>query len=199
MRLRRCIAINTETHDMRLLSPELSPSAYRLDFAFYSAVVLLLAGLLLSSPQADGPRLAALLMLGLAGLLGWTLIEYIGHRFISHGASTLAHWHGEHHARPTALICLPTLVGAGLFALLIFAPAWLLLSRGAASALCLGVMLGYLVYSITHHATHHWRTRLPWLLERKRWHALHHHSRQLGYFGVTSSFWDHLLGTAPPR
>jgi sterol desaturase/sphingolipid hydroxylase (fatty acid hydroxylase superfamily) len=181
---------------MRLLSPELSLWAYRIDFAFYSAVVLLLALSLLGAPWQDAPALALLVLLGLAG---WTLIEYISHRFISHGSSTLAHWHGQHHTRPMALICLPTLMGAALFALLIFVPAWLLLPHHAAAALCLGVMLGYLLYSITHHATHHWRARSAWLQERKRWHALHHHHGQLAYFGVSCTFWDRLLGTAGPR
>jgi cyclopropane-fatty-acyl-phospholipid synthase len=65
-----------------------------------------------------------------------------------------------------------------------------------ACALTLGVVTGYLAYSVTHHAIHHWRGDNVWLLQRKRWHALHHQDVELaGCFGVTSGIWDHVFGS----
>jgi cyclopropane-fatty-acyl-phospholipid synthase len=64
----------------------------------------------------------------------------------------------------------------------------------------LGVLVGYLGYSLTHHATHHWPARNAWTRRRKRWHAMHHGAlAQPGYYGVTSGFWDALFGTRPAR
>jgi cyclopropane-fatty-acyl-phospholipid synthase len=58
------------------------------------------------------------------------------------------------------------------------------------------VLAGYLAYTVTHHATHHWRGESAWLLRRKQWHAQHHHrSAQPGFFGVTSGFWDGIFGS----
>jgi len=59
-----------------------------------------------------------------------------------------------------------------------------------ACALTLGLLIGYLAYAVTHHAIHHWPAHNNWLKTRKRSHALHHHLRQLGSYGVTSGFWD---------
>jgi len=59
----------------------------------------------------------------------------------------------------------------------------------------LGVVAGYLVYSLTHHATHHWRSRGPLARRRKQWHAQHHHSDAPVCFGVTTRFWDRVFGT----
>src|SRR5665811_1327174 len=56
-------------------------------------------------------------------------------------------------------------------------------------------LTGYLAYTITHHAIHHWHLDNTWLKRRKRWHALHHHRiEQSGCYGVTSTFLDHVFG-----
>ncbi len=99
------------------------------------------------------------------------------------------------HAHPTALICTPTLVSGALIALLIFLPALLLSNLWRASALTLGMLTGYLAYSCIHHAVHHWHGGGRWMLERKRCHAMHHHSDQAGHYGVTTSFWDTVFRT----
>ena len=131
----------------------------------------------------------------LAGLAGWTLLEYALHRFVLHGLRPFSDWHAEHHHRPAALICAPTILSASLIAALVFLPAWALGGLWPACAITLGVLGGYLAYAITHHATHHWRASNRWTRQRKRWHALHHdRHRGPGHYGVTTSFWDHLLG-----
>jgi sterol desaturase/sphingolipid hydroxylase (fatty acid hydroxylase superfamily) len=58
------------------------------------------------------------------------------------------------------------------------------------------VMLGYLWYVTAHYGMHHWRIRPASHLGRlRRRHALHHHFDDLGNFGVTSGFWDHVFRT----
>jgi hypothetical protein len=185
---------------MRLFALEHSPTAYRADFALYGlAVVGLATALTLWAPRA---QTGLWLLLGLSGFLGWSLAEYLLHRFVLHGVPPFRHWHAEHHRRPMALMGAPTVLSATLFVGGVFAPAWLISGLWPACALSCGMVTGYLAYAITHHATHHARSHNPWLLRRKRWHALHH-APQLtlhhapGHFGVTSGFWDAVFRTAP--
>lgn len=180
---------------MGMLSLTHSSLAYRADFAVYGSAVALLAGSLIAFvPLSLGWQTAGL---AAAGLLGWTVIEYALHRFVLHGLQPFKSWHAEHHTRPTALICSPTLFSAGLILGLFFLPALLMVHLRAATALTLGLLTGYLAYSVIHHATHHWHAESAWLKRRKRWHALHHaQAVKPGYFGVTSGFWDGVFGTS---
>lgn len=179
---------------MGILKLEHSRLAYRADFVLYGAAVVMLAALLLlGTPDTQGIAVAALALLGLCS---WTLIEYVFHRFILHGVRPFRRWHAEHHSRPMALICTPTILSATLIAALVFLPALLLGNPWRAGGVTLGVLTGYLLYGITHHATHHWRANLSWLKQRKLWHALHHRAgARPGCYGVTSSFWDHVFGS----
>lgn len=181
---------------MRLLSFEHGRVAYRADFVLYGVAVAGLSVLLLAvGPSGHGLTLGASL---LAGVLGWSLIEYLLHRFVLHGVAPFRRWHEQHHARPTALICTPTLLSATLIGLFVFLPAALLGDRWMACALTLGLMVGYLGYAVTHHAIHHWRGGGAWLMRRKRWHALHHrHGGGARCYGVTGTFWDRVFGSAP--
>ena len=184
---------------MGLFRLEHSKSAYYADFALYGAAVVVLAACLwVNSPRGQWLEVSSLALLGLAS---WTLIEYAMHRFVLHGLPPFRRLHAQHHERPTALICTPTLLSAALIATLVFLPALALGNLLFAGAFTLGVLAGYLAYSVTHHATHHWRADSAWLKRRKRWHALHHHHvEQPSCFGVTSAFWDHVFGsTGRPR
>ena len=182
---------------MGLLSLEHSRAAYRADFALHgTAVVALAALLLLVGPPEHGLALAAF---ALAGLAGWSVLEYALHRFVLHGLQPFQRWHGEHHRRPTALIYTPTVLSAALIATGVWLPAWALTDVWRACALTLGVTTGYLAYAMTHHALHHWHADFAWLRRRKRWHARHHRVGQSACYGVTSPLWDHVFGRVAPR
>ena len=182
---------------MSLFTLEHSKAAYVADFVLYGfAVVMLAAFLCVDAPAGAWPQLVSLALVGLAA---WTAIEYVLHRFVLHGLQPFQAWHAEHHRRPTALICAPTVLSAALITTLVFLPAWALGNVWNACALTVGVLAGYLAYAITHHATHHWRADNAWLRRRKRAHALHHHLDAPGCYGVTSAFWDHVFRSAPGR
>jgi sterol desaturase/sphingolipid hydroxylase (fatty acid hydroxylase superfamily) len=179
---------------MNLFTLEHSKAAYGADFVLYGVAVLLLGAFLIDAvPHEQRLAVAAL---ALAGLVSWTGIEYVLHRFVLHGLQPFRRWHAEHHDRPTALICAPTILSATLIVSLVFVPSLLVGDLWRACALTLGVLTGYLAYATTHHATHHWRAERPWLKQRKTWHALHHHTATPRCFGVTTSFWDHVFGSA---
>ncbi len=178
------------------ISLEYSRAAYRADFLVFSAVTLgLLVGLPFAARPGQGMVLAALVA---AGFCSWTLIEYLVHRFLMHGVDPIRRWHAEHHRRPAALIGSPTVVSVPLLFGVVFLPLWAWSDVAHATALTLGIFGGFLLYSATHHAVHHWRPASGWLQERQRWHALHHRSRYPACYGVSSAFWDHVFGSTTP-
>lgn len=179
---------------MRLLSFEHSPTAYYADLAAYGVGVLGLGTALwwgLSVAQVPG-------VLGLWGLgmVVWTLLEYLIHRFVLHGLDPFRQWHAAHHQRPQALICTPTVISALAFGGLVLWPSLVWLARPWGLALSLGVLTGAFVYSLAHHAIHHLRSRHPLVRRWQRWHLRHHHSPQSACFGVTTRGWDRLFGSA---
>ena len=187
---------------MSWITLEHSRIAYRFDFALYGVVSVAMAGaLLFERPQGSGPMLTLWSVLGLGA---WSLAEYLLHRFVLHGLPPFKGWHAQHHQRPAALMGQPTYMSAGLFAMLVAAPAWWLIGTWPAAALTFGLITGYLGYGLTHHATHHsvplLDRRSGWLMRRRRWHALHHARRAPdapppGHYGVSSGLWDALFGT----
>lgn len=180
-----------------LFSLEHSRAAYWADFGCYGlASATMGLALLLASPTGHGLALAGW---AAAGMATWTLAEYLLHRFVLHGLPPFNRWHAEHHRRPAALIGSPTLLSASLFAVLAAAPAAWLLGAWPGCALLFGLVTGYLLYGLSHHAMHHAMSpalqRWPWLARRRRWHARHHRagSSPGGHFGVTSGLWDRVF------
>jgi sterol desaturase/sphingolipid hydroxylase (fatty acid hydroxylase superfamily) len=183
----------------RVFSLEHSKAAYLADFALLYAFIAALAAFLVATgtPERRG-ELAALAVIGLAG---WTLIEYALHRFVLHGLQPFQRWHALHHRRQTDLIYAPTILSVSAVTGLAFLSGWMLGDLSRACALTLGLLIGYVAYSMTHHAVHHWSSDNAWLRRRKRWHSLHHRpSQPPGRYGVTTALWDHVFRTtAQPR
>ncbi|EFX05778.1 fatty acid hydroxylase [Grosmannia clavigera kw1407] len=141
------------------------------------------------------------------GLVIWTLIEYVLHRFLFHldyylpdnrvGLTLHFLLHGVHHYLPMdkyRLVMPPTLfvVLATPFwklAHFIFAYDW-----NVATTVFCGGIFGYVCYDLTHYFLHH-RDLPLWYKGLKRYHLAHHFlDYELG-FGVTSRFWDQVFGT----
>ncbi|HCW0238772.1 sterol desaturase family protein [Pseudomonas aeruginosa] len=110
---------------MPLFKLEHSKLVHRTDIAFYVVGVLVLAVWLGLFCPAE-LRLECLLLAAL-GLVAWSLLEYLLHRFVLHGLSPFRQWHQSHHQRPGALIGLSTLSSAALFIGLVYLPALLAL------------------------------------------------------------------------
>ena len=183
---------------MDLFSLEHGKLAYRADFALYASASFGLGVFLVVA----GPRELRLeiMAFSLLGLTGWTLVEYLLHRFVLHGLRPFSTWHARHHAHPTALISTPTTLSASLIAGLVFLPGLILGGLWRGCALTFGMLTGYLAYSIMHHASHHWRARHAWMKQLKYWHALHHNPNMPpGHYGVTCKFWDDVFGSPQRR
>jgi len=182
---------------MSLLLTKHNATALHADIGFYGGSMLALSTWLALRAPVDSA--AGLLVWMLAGLLLWSALEYSLHRWVLHGLAPFKWWHLEHHRRPAALIRTATWFSATLMVILVWLPGVWLLGQWPGSALTLGVLIGYLVYSVTHHAMHHGSTDNRWLQERKYWHARHHHTRQPCCYGVTTGLWDRFLRTTSKR
>jgi len=171
---------------------------YYADFVVFPIVLM---GLIVLARRFGGgihPGEAAAAVGG--GIVSWTFIEYAVHRFILHNGLFFSQDHASHHAEPKALIGTPTWLTLLIMIFGIYLPMIYLPHPGLGLMFGFGVTLGYLVYSFAHYSLHHWNFRDGGYFYRwKRLHALHHFAGSDGNFGVTTSLWDHLFGTALRR
>lgn len=175
----------------------LSKWGYNADFVVYP---LLIGAVALRSFRPAGPAgaQAGLAAAGI-GLLAWTALEYVLHRWVLHRVPPFRRLHAQHHEHQGALIGTPTWLSAPLFLAL-----WAVLARvapaAAAGGMAAGLMTGYLAYAFIHDAVHH-RAARPgsWLFRAKLRHALHHSPGASCNFGVSSGVWDKVLGTTAAR
>ena len=167
----------------------------------------LAAWLMVRAVTVHGIGPAGLALIAVAGLLAWTLAEYLLHRFLFHfpaksrlGKRIIYLFHGVHHDTPqdkTRLVMPP----AG--AVPILAVLWLLFSlvlpQPWAEPFTAFFIVGYLVYDYIHYATHHFPMRHPLLRYLKQYHMRHHFAGEEGRYGVSSPLWDWVFGTYVPK
>lgn len=167
---------------------------YYADFVIYPALVLGLSVVALMHAMPE--RRLAWLGVVIAGIMGWTLLEYLMHRFVLHRIGFFDALHDLHHAAPNAMMGTPSWVSLAVIAVGICFPFWLALGDFYGSAGVVGVMVGYYWYICVHHISHHWRVRhRSYLYAAKRHHAQHHHADEMANFGVTTPVWDWLFGS----
>ena len=140
-----------------------------------------------------------------AGVLIWSLAEYLLHRYVFHWANDSAfgrrvHFllHGVHHDYPNDKDRLVMPLGASLpLGVLFYALYYFTVGPVLGEAMYAGMALGYMAYDGTHYAVHHFkqRTRLGRFIRRH--HMLHHHADHSGGFGVSSPLWDLIFRTMP--
>ena len=137
------------------------------------------------------------------GVLGWTLVEYILHRWLFHLPPRKQPLlkeiqyvlHGYHHDFPDdpgRLVAPPALswpIAAVLVVLyaVTFGPWW--------TALFGGTVTGYLAYDWMHYYTHHGRPKARLGKFLRRFHYEHHFGTANSQFGLSSPLWDLVLGT----
>jgi len=167
---------------------------------FYTALVVCLIAL----TRGENFSWRYIFLLISVGVLSWTLIEYVLHRFIFHysprsafGKKLVYAAHLSHHENPRATNRL----FSSLLVSLPIATPYLLLSwivtgsMQAATYLFAGLSAGYFCYEWLHFQAHHRRPRLRIFRYLRKYHLLHHYQTPELRFGVTSPLFDVILRT----
>ena len=138
-----------------------------------------------------------------SGILLWTLIEYLLHRFVFHPRldsariERMAHeLHGKHHRDPRDPHKILASISMSLpISALIFGAVWL--GTGdlfTSTGVICGVWAGFLYYESVHYRLH--TSNASGLLGYQRsWHFHHHFVNGSVCFGVTTPLWDAVFGT----
>lgn len=140
----------------------------------------------------------------LGGWLLFTLVEYLVHRFLYHMPASTPRkarfqyvMHGVHHEYPKdkSRLAMPPIITVFVASLLFFIFRF---SFGAASfGLLAGFTFGYALYLFVHYAIHAYAPPKNFL---KFWwlhHSQHHYRQDEIAFGVSTTLWDHIIGTMP--
>jgi len=132
--------------------------------------------------ETSMPAIGESIVLAAAGIVSWTLAEYAFHRFMLH--HLIPDRHRMHHAHPEKPV-----VGIIWQIWACFAVVYWI----AGAAVLAGSLVAYAWYLYVHHCSHHSVDRLPPFLIKS--HKIHHRFANRNY-GVTTTFWDHVFGTA---
>ena len=129
----------------------------------------------------------------LAGLLLWSAIEYLMHRFAFHGFAP--HW--EHHQYPTEA---KYILAPFPLSLPMTAGLWLLFwgishSTAVPGMILTGIWAGYLAYELVHLRIHSTAPGGKLLRALRRYHYRHHFADDTVCYGVTSPVWDVVFRT----
>src|SRR5712691_3853955 len=149
-------------------------------------------------------RLSILAVAGLflLGVLVWTLLEYIIHRYVFHYEPTSRvgkqlHFivHGVHHDYPNDAkrLVMPPAVSIPLA--IVFYGLFFLLFGRAAPALWAGFAGGYVCYDSVHYAIHHFPMKSGIWNRLKQHHLRHHYQDDHAGYGVSSPLWDYIFRT----
>ena len=145
-------------------------------------------------------------LLFLSGLLAFTLVEYIMHRFLFHlnpktkkqekFAYTV---HGVHHDYPKDKDRLAMPIPLSLILSTLFFFFFKLLMGNFVFAFLPGFLIGYASYLWVHYMVHAFQP--PKNFWKILWvhHGIHHYKDPHNAFGVSSPLWDLIFRTMPKK
>lgn len=140
----------------------------------------------------------------LAGVLVWTLTEYIIHRWAFHyepksSIGKKIHFlvHGIHHDYPrdSTRLVMPLLVSIPLAAA--FYLLYAAIFGEYANGVFAGFAAGYVAYDSIHYATHHMKMAGNIGSFLKNYHLKHHYQDPHTAYGVSNPMWDYIFRTKP--
>jgi dihydroceramide fatty acyl 2-hydroxylase len=140
---------------------------------------------------------------GLSGVVTWTLLEYLLHRFLGHDKRTQPNFFSREHTRhhgegdyfaPTWKKGIVAVAATGIVAPL----AMLLGGVAVGSAYTVGLIGMYLLYEWVHRRTHVHPGIGAYGRFLRRHHLSHHFTNPKKNHGVTTPIWDFVFGTFEP-
>lgn len=181
----------------------LTRTPFALPVTFY---FLLAAAATIYYSDTFNPSLLPDILIFIAGMIFFTLIEYIIHRFIFHFHVTSKKQseiqysiHGVHHQFPKDKdrLVMPPVIS------IVLAVGFYFLFRQIFSAQGLmffaGFSAGYSVYLIIHYAVHKFHPPKNFFRFWWKHHSLHHYYSNEASFSVSFPLWDFLFGTMPKK
>ena len=141
-----------------------------------------------------------------AGLLGFTFVEYCVHRYLFHMAASNERrakiqytMHGVHHEYPKdkTRLAMPPIISVFVVSLLFF--VFRFVFGTAAFGILAGFVFGYALYLFVHYAIHAYAPPKNFLKFWWHHHAQHHYRQDEVAFGVSTTLWDHIIGTMPAK
>ena len=146
------------------------------------------------------------IILVLAGIVSWTLFEYLMHKHLYHMLPTnkIRGWiqynmHGMHHEYPKdkSRLAMPPL--AIIVIVFMFLFLFRLIMDDFAFGFTPGFLFGYAGYLCVHYIVHAFPR--PNGMFKVLWvnHAIHHYKDPDVAFGVSTPLWDHVFGTMPKK
>ena len=142
----------------------------------------------------------------LLGLLAFTFAEYAVHRYLYHIPATTPGrakfqytMHGVHHEYPKdkTRLAMPPIITVFVSSLLFF--IFRLAFGSYAFGLLGGFTFGYATYLFVHYAIHAYSPPKNFLKVWWTHHSQHHYRQDEVAFGVSSTLWDHIIGTMPGK
>ena len=170
--------------------------------------LFIIAGIVLSIYALNEHILSVpeLLISYFAGLIVFTFVEYMMHRYIFHMALTTSIrkktqylFHGVHHEYPRdkERLAMPPLASIAL-AIIIFGLINLIMGRWSYGFVA-GFLNGYALYLFVHYIVHAWKMPQNKLKTLWLYHNIHHYQDETVAFGVSSHLWDKIFGTLPNK
>ncbi|MCB9680184.1 MAG: sterol desaturase family protein [Alphaproteobacteria bacterium] len=136
------------------------------------------------------------------GVLGWTFIEYVFHRFLAHTFTFDLRFRREHlmHHRKREYFATPADKArlAATTTALILLVAVPLVGWAHGAVFTVSLVGAYLVYEWIHRDLHVAAPRGAYGRWARRHHLQHHHGDPQRNHGVTSPLWDVVFGTLAP-
>jgi len=148
----------------------------------------------------------AIIGLFLVGVLAFSLVEYLIHRYFFHMPTTTPsrekmqyNFHGIHHEFPKDKdrLAMPPLVSAAISTGLYFLFVWLM--GDMVYGFLPGFLVGYTLYLVVHFIVHAYQP--PKNIFKHLWihHGIHHYKDHERAFGVSSPLWDFIFRTMPVK
>ena len=161
-------------------------------------------GLLYWSAANTSLQLGTTVALFFTGLLVFTLVEYIMHRYLFHmGTYTTLRkklqyaFHGVHHDYPKDKdrLAMPPIMSITIATILLFLLR--LVMDDFVFGFLPGFLTGYAGYLFVHYIVHAFQP--PKNIFKTLWvhHGIHHYKNPERAFGVSSPLWDYIFRTMP--
>lgn len=135
----------------------------------------------------------------LIGIILWTLVEYMTHRFLGHqkkGKQIIKKEHQRHHSEANYFAPIQKKL---LLAVFVFSILTLII--GFAFTFQMGVYFSfgfagmYFIYELTHRRFHIKEPLIRYGLRMRKHHFFHHFGNPSLNHGVTTAFWDRVFRT----